>query len=60
MFVFIQKKYYGNFAFLILRIFELLAREVCEFLKKQANFYLILLFFNVYKQIFHSSHVRIS
>ena len=60
MFVFIQKKCSENFAFLILRILELLAREVCKFLKKQANFYLILLFLNACKQTFHTSHVRIS
>ena len=34
MFVFIQKQYTENFAFFILRIIELLTREVCEFLKK--------------------------
>ena len=33
MFVFIQKEYPENFAFLILRILELFLREVCEFLK---------------------------
>ena len=38
MFVFIQKQYPGNFAFLIQRIFELITREVCKFLKKWANF----------------------
>ena len=43
MFVFIQKQYPENFAFLILRILELFAREVCKFLKKLA----------VYKQTFH-------
>ena len=36
MFVFMQ--YLENFAFLILRIFELFFREVCKFLKNQANF----------------------
>ena len=30
MFVFIPKKYPENFAFLILRVFELFARKVCE------------------------------
>ena len=34
MFVFIWKQYPENFAFLILRIIELFAREVCIFLKK--------------------------
>ena len=34
MFVFKQKQYPENFAVLILRILELFAREICEFLKK--------------------------
>ena len=34
MFVFILKQNPENFAFLILRILELFAREVCKFLKK--------------------------
>ena len=34
MFVFIQTQYPENFAFLILRTIELLAREVCKFPKK--------------------------
>ena len=34
MFVFIQKQYPENFAFLILRILELFTRKVYEFLKK--------------------------
>ena len=34
MFVFIKKQYAENFAFLILRIPTLFAREVCKFLKK--------------------------
>ena len=34
MLVFIQKQYPENFPFLILRILELFAREVCKFLKK--------------------------
>ena len=34
MTVFIQKQYPEKFAFLILRINELFAREVCKFLKK--------------------------
>ena len=33
MFVFMQKQYPENFVFLTLRILELLAREVCKFLK---------------------------
>ena len=60
MFVFIKKQYPENFALLILRIFEFFAREVCKFLKKKANFYLILLFLNVCKPTFHISHMRIS
>ena len=38
MFTFISKQYLENFAFLVLRILELFARELCKFLKKQANF----------------------
>ena len=38
MFIFIKKQYPENFAFLIQRILELYAREVCKFLKKYANF----------------------
>ena len=34
MFVFIQKEYPKNFAFLILTILELFTREVSKFLKK--------------------------
>ena len=34
MFVFIEKQYPENFAFLILRILELFAGEVRKFLKK--------------------------
>ena len=34
MFVFIQKQYPENFAFLILRILELFTREACKYLKK--------------------------
>ena len=34
MFAFILKQYPENFAFLILRILELFAHEVCTFLKK--------------------------
>ena len=33
MFVLIQKQHPENFTFLILRILELFAREVCKFLK---------------------------
>ena len=60
MFVFIWKQYLENFAFLILRTIKLFARENCKFLKKCTNSYFILLFWNVYKQIFHISHVHIS
>ena len=38
MFVLIQKQYTENFTFLIQRILELFARDICKFLKKQANF----------------------
>ena len=38
MFVFIQKQFPENFAFLTLRILELFAREVCKFMKKYAHF----------------------
>ena len=38
MFALIEKQYSENFAFLILRIVELFAREVCKFLKKWTNF----------------------
>ena len=34
MFGFIWKQYPENFTFLILKIIELFAREVCKFLKK--------------------------
>ena len=34
MFVFIEKQYPENFAFLILRILQVFAREACKFLKK--------------------------
>ena len=34
MFVFIQKQHPENLAFLILRILEIFAREICTFLKK--------------------------
>ena len=34
MFVFVQKQYPENLAFLILRILELFTREVFKFLKK--------------------------
>ena len=44
VFVFIWKQYPENLAFLILRILNLFAWEVCEFLKKYADFYLILFF----------------
>ena len=54
-----QKQYPEDFAFSILRIRELFAREACTFLKK-VNFEHILLFLNVCQQTFHISHVRIS
>ena len=38
MFVFKSKQCPENSAFLILRILVLFAREVCKFLKKEANF----------------------
>ena len=56
MFVFILKQYPENFGFLILRNFELFAREVYTFLKK-ANFQHILLFLNGCKQTFHIYHI---
>ena len=34
MFVFIQKQYPENVAFLILKVLKLFTREVCKFLKK--------------------------
>ena len=34
MFLFIQKQYTENFAFVTLRILELFARDVCKFIKK--------------------------
>ena len=34
MFAFVQKQYPENLAFLILRIIELFAREICKFIKK--------------------------
>ena len=33
-FVSIKKQYFENFAFLILEILELFAREICKYLKK--------------------------
>ena len=38
MFVLLQKQYHKNFAFLILRIAELFAHEVCNFLKTRLIF----------------------
>ena len=61
MFAFKQNQYPENFPFLILRILELFAREVCKFFKKQASFQDFLLFLNVCKQSFHIiSRVHIS
>ena len=33
MFMFLQKQYFENFAFLILRILKLFPRKVCKFLR---------------------------
>ena len=52
MFVIIDKQYNENYTFLIARMFESFAREVCKFLKKWTNFSHILLFLNVCKQTF--------
>ena len=60
VFVFIWKQYPENLAFLILRILKLFAWEVCEFLKKHANFYLIQIFVNFFFETLHMSHVRLS
>ena len=38
MFVVVLKQYPENFAFLILKILELFAREVCKFLKSRLIF----------------------
>ena len=51
MFVFIQNQYPENFAFLILTISDLIAREFLAFFS---------IFLNICKQTFHMSHVRIS
>ena len=59
VFVFIWKQYPENFAFLILKILKLFAREVCKLLKKYANLYLILFFVHFFAT-FHISHVRVS
>ena len=60
MFAFIEKKYSENPTFLILRILELFTLEVCKILKTYANLWHILLFLNIWKQIFHISQVRTS
>ena len=60
VFVFIWKQYPENFAFLILRILKLFAREVCKSLKKYANFYLILFFVHFFFATLHISHLRLS
>ena len=44
-----------DFAYLIIRILELFAREVCKFLEQWVDFKHILLFLNVCKQTFHIS-----
>ena len=59
VFVLIWKQYPENFAFLFLIILKLFALEVCKFLKKFANFYLIL-FFVHFSATLHISHVRLS
>ena len=56
MFVFIKKQYPENFPFLILRIFELLTREVVNFLKSRLIFNILSL--NVCKQTFQISQVK--
>ena len=60
VFVFIWKQYPKNFPFLILRILKLFAHEVCKFLKKYANFYLILIFVNLFCKSSHISRAPIS
>ena len=60
VFVFIWKQYTENFAFLILRTLKLFAREVCKFLKKYANFYLILFFVHFFCNSSHISRAPIS
>ena len=60
VFVFIWKQYPENFAFFILRILKLFAREVCKFLKKYANFYLILFFVHFFCNSSHISRAPIS
>ena len=44
MFVFISKQYPENFGFLILKIIELLAREVCKLLKRRLIFNILYCF----------------
>ena len=46
-----------NFTFLILKFFELFYREVCNFFKKQTNFWYMPLFLNVCKQIISRAHI---
>ena len=60
VFVVIWKQYAKNFAFLILRILKLFAREVYEFLKKCANFYLILFFAHFFLFFFSFATLHIS
>ena len=59
MFVLIQKQYPENFSLLFLRIAELSAREVVDFLKSRLIFN-IFCCFKLCKQTFHISHVHIS
>ena len=59
--VFVSKwKYPEHFAFLILRILKLSAPEICKFLKKYANFYIVLLFVHFFCNFSHISCARIS
>ena len=44
----------------MLQILELFAHKVYQSFKKQGNFYVTLLFLNLYAQLFKLSHVRIS
>ena len=59
MLVIVQKEYHGNFAFLILRIFDLLPLKFENFLKIRLIFNIFFLFLNICKQTFHISDVRI-
>ena len=52
MFVFILKQYAENFAFWILRIFELFTCEVCEFLKSRLIFNVLYCFWMFINKLF--------